>query len=62
MAQNASSPTILRSSMNWQEVTTSPFIVRNVDSWTPPDTAAIIWKARQVRRFLAELKERDSVL
>ncbi len=33
---------------------------KNVETWTPPEEAAIACNARWVRRFLAELKERDS--
>ena len=32
---------------------------KNIDLWTPPDTAAINRNARRIRRFLWELKESD---
>jgi hypothetical protein len=33
---------------------------KNVETWTPPKEAAIAHNEQQVRRFLVELKERDS--
>ena len=33
----------------------------NVKAWTPPEEAAIARNAWRVSRFLAELKEKDSV-
>ena len=42
--------------MDWQEVTSSQSMVRVLDSWTPPDTAAINRDARHNRTFVAEIQ------